>query len=116
MPKRHSKSFKHFLHGVSFGKTLAFVSVQFQQLRLIREQSVEEFAANCGVSPKFIQAVESCDFIKISKYTTEEYVKVAIYCDMAVDISFKSTLSALKEEFSGIPNSFEDENTKSNNE
>jgi hypothetical protein len=71
--------------------------------------TTKEFADACGVSERFIVGVEQCNILVMFAATTEEFAKVAHFCDVAIDVRFKSSLQSLDEYIEIRPATFAEE-------
>lgn len=113
MPKRISKRYSRhnldFYSGFSIGKTLMRLSVEFHLFRMRKQQTIEQFASNCGVNPKFIKGIEDCNIYTFMNADLGDFTKVALYCDVALAVKFTGIKETLKDKFSGLPATWEEE-------
>lgn len=90
MPKRYSKGTRTFLTGAYFGRNCAYLGLQIQYQRVKKNETIENFAALCGITPEKLKHLENGDIRTFVKTSTSELTHIAEKCDVALSIKFSS--------------------------
>ena len=110
MPKRYGKEHTAFLQGFTVCRNLTILSIDIFQLRTKKNQTVEEFATGAGVPIKWLYGIENWDLKTYISTNLDMLVKVAHYCDVALDVKFASLIKTLTKHVDfTLPETFEEE-------